>query len=126
MNRVAVAVAVLAAASAAWSLWRRPPRRLARTGLREAGIREPAIVQFTSRTCAPCRAAAPRLEAAAERAGVAFRQLDVGERPDLARRYGIRTVPTVALTGPGGRVVRVWTGLPDGRQLLEAANHASA
>ena len=121
MIRVVVAASVLAGAYGGWLLWRRPPRRLARADLGGVGIREPAIVQFTTASCGPCRAAAPHLQAAAGRAGVAYRQIDVGERPDVARRFGIRTVPTVAVTGRGGRVVRVWTGVPERAELVDAA-----
>lgn len=126
MIRVIVAASVLSGAYGAWLLWRRPPRRLTRADLGGVGIREPAIVQFTTASCAPCRAAAPHLESAAGRAGVAYRQIDVGERPDVASRFGIRTVPTVAVTGRGGRVVRVWTGVPDRAELLEAAGRTPA
>ena len=128
MIRLVVAASILLVAYGAWVLWRRPPRRLARADLGDVGIREPALVQFTTAWCAPCRAAAPHLEAAAARAGLAFRQIDVGERPDVARRFGIRTVPTVAITGRRGRVLRVWTGVPDPGELAEAAapGHAPA
>lgn len=121
MIRVALAASVVLGAYGAWLLWRRPPRRLARADLAGLGIREPAIVQFTTTSCAPCRAAAPHLEAAAGGAGVPYRQIDVGERPDVAGRFGIRTVPTVVLTGTGGRVVRVWVGVPDRAELVDAA-----
>jgi thiol-disulfide isomerase/thioredoxin len=122
MIRLVVAVSVLLAVYWAWLLWRRPPRRLARADLGGVGIPEPAIVQFTTASCGPCGAAAPYLEATAERTGVAFRQIDVGERPDVARRFGIRTVPTIALTGWGGRVLRVWTEVPDHGELTDAAD----
>lgn len=121
MIRLAVAALVLLGVYGAWLLWRRPPRRLARADLGRVGIREPAIVQFSTASCGPCRAAVPYLEAEAERTGVAFRQIDVGERPDVARRFGIRTVPTIALTGRGGRVLRVWTEVPDHGELTDAA-----
>lgn len=124
MIRLAVAASVLLGVYGAWLLWRRPPRRLARADLAGVGIREPAIVQFTTRACGPCKAAAPYLESAADRTGVAFRQIDVGERPDVARRFGIRTVPTIALTGRGGRVLRVWTGVPDHGELTDAAGRS--
>jgi thiol-disulfide isomerase/thioredoxin len=121
MSRVAVALAVLLAAYGAWVLWRRPPRRLAGADLGVVGIREPAIVQFTTRTCGPCRAAAPHLRDAAERVGMVYRQIDVADRPDVARRYGIRTVPTVVVTGRDGRVLRAWTVVPDHGELASAA-----
>jgi thioredoxin-like negative regulator of GroEL len=74
--------------------------------------------------CAPCRAAAPSLEAAATRQDVRYAQVDVGGRPDVARAYGIRTVPTIAVARRDGRVVGVWTGLPGGGAIEEAARRA--
>lgn len=109
--RLLVALAVFAVIVLAYLAWRRPPRRLGSSSLSSIGIREPSIVQFTTATCAPCKIAAPRLRASADRARIPYHQVDVGERPDVARAYGIRRVPTIAVTGPGGRVLGVWTGL---------------
>ena len=111
--RLLLALGVFAAVGLAFLVWRRPPRRLGASSLASIGIREPAIVQFTTATCAPCKAAAPKLRATAERAAIPYHQVDVGERPDVAHTFGIRRVPTIAVTGPGGRVVGVWTGLSE-------------
>ena len=124
MIRVAVAAGALLVVLGAWLLWRRPPRRLGRADLAGLGIRGPAVVQFTTRYCAPCKAAAPHLQTAADESRVPFRQVDVGEHPDLARVYGIRTVPTIAVTGPGGRVMGVWTALPGNGEIVEAVRRA--
>lgn len=83
------------------------------------------MVQFTSATCGPCKVAAPRLAEAADRAGVGFTQVDVGERPELARRYGIRTVPTIVVAARGGRVLSAWTALPENGALEEAVRRAA-
>jgi thiol-disulfide isomerase/thioredoxin len=83
------------------------------------------VVQFTSATCGPCKVAAPRLAEAANRAGLGFVQVDVGERPEVARRYGIRTLPTIVVADPGGKVVGTWTGLP-GDGVLEHAVRLAA
>ena len=111
--RLILALAVFAAVGLAVMAWRRPPRRLGSASLASLGIREPAIVQFTTATCAPCKVAAPQLRATAASASIPYHQVDVGERPEVARAFGIRRVPTIAVTGPGGRVVGVWTGLTD-------------
>ena len=113
IERLLLALAVFAVIGLGYLAWRRPPRRLGSASLASIGIREPAIVQFTTATCAPCKAAAPQLRATAERAGVPYHQVDVGERPDVARAFGIRRVPTIAVTGGGGRVLGVWTGLTE-------------
>ena len=108
----------------AYWAWRRPPRRLVRLDLRDVGLDGPAIVQFTSPTCAPCRKAAPVLAEAAERVGLRFAQIDVADRPDLAGRYGIRTVPTIVVASRGGTVVASWTSLPEPHALDDVARVA--
>jgi Domain of unknown function (DUF4395) len=65
------------------------------------GHRE-AYVEFTHPLCAECRAWETRLSG---RAGPLIK-LDVRERPDLARKYGIAIVPTVVAVGADGAVLR--------------------
>lgn len=108
-ERLLLAGALFALVTGSYLVWRRPPRRLGASSLASIGIRDPAVVQFTTATCGPCKVAAPHLQAAADRAAIPYHQVDVGERPDVARVYGIRRVPTIAVTGPGGRVLGVWT-----------------
>lgn len=126
LARAVVAVAVLALAFAGYRLWKRPPKRLSGLSLDELGIRGPAIVQFSARWCAPCRVAAPKLVEAARRAEVDYAEIDLEERPEVAARYGIRTVPTIAVTGRAGRVLRTWTKLPPETEIAEAARRAHA
>jgi Domain of unknown function (DUF4395) len=65
------------------------------------GARE-AYVEFTHPLCAECRAWEARL-ASGERPLV---KLDVRERPDLARKYGIAIVPTVFSVSADGTLLR--------------------
>jgi hypothetical protein len=123
-TRLLLAAAIFAIVALSVVAWRRPPRRLGTSSLASIGIRDPAVVQFTTATCAPCKVAAPHLRSAADRAAIPYHQIDVGERPDVARAYGIRRVPTIAVTGPGGKVLGVWTGLSD--DIAEAALSASS
>jgi thiol-disulfide isomerase/thioredoxin len=116
---------LVAALYVGWLLWRRPSARLHRLDLPALGVGGPAVVQFTSATCGPCKAAAPRLAEAANRGGVMFAQVDVGQRPDLARRYGIRTLPTIVVAGIGGEVVGAWTALPGHGTLEQAVRQAA-
>lgn len=67
-------------------------------GLDEGGT---TYVQFTHPLCAECRDWERRL---AERAEPLV-TLDVKERPELARKYGIAIVPTVVAVGPDGAVL---------------------
>ena len=122
--RILVALLVIGGLAFAVGMWRRPPRRLASATLASLGVREPAIVQFTSPTCGPCKAAAPTLRSAAEEASVAFLQVDVIERPDVARAFGVRRVPTIAVTGRTGEVLGVWS--EPATEIAEAAARARA
>ena len=56
------------------------------------------VVQFTHPLCSDCRALEKRLR----EAGRNVVTVDVSQRPDLARKYGVAVVPTaVAVTGSG-------------------------
>jgi thioredoxin-like negative regulator of GroEL len=123
--RLAIAGGVIGVLSAVYLVWKRPPGRLVSLELGELGVQGPAIVQFTTRYCAPCRAARPELEAAADRAAIRYTQIDVGERPDVARRYGIRTVPTIVVAARSGRVLGKWTALPGNGEIAAVATRAA-
>lgn len=125
VERLAILAASIAALYVVWRLWRLPSSRLRRLDLQTLGVGGPAVVQFTTATCGPCKAAAPRLAEAAERAGVGFVQIDVGERPEVARRYGIRMVPTIVVADAGGEVLGAWTELPSDGVLEGAARRAA-
>lgn len=60
-----------------------------------------AYVEFTHPLCAECR----EWEAALRRRATPLVTLDVRERPDLARKYGIAIVPTIVAVGPDGTVL---------------------
>lgn len=59
------------------------------------------LVEFTHPLCADCGEWEQRLAAGHD----PFVTLDVRERPDLARKYGIAVVPTVFAVGPDGAVL---------------------
>jgi Domain of unknown function (DUF4395) len=58
-----------------------------------------AYVEFTHPLCSECRDWERRL------AGAPLVTVDVRERPELARKYGIALVPTVVAVGPDGTVL---------------------
>ena len=72
---------------------------------------EPVVVDFWAEWCAPCKMIAPSLEEiATEMNGrVKVVKLDVDENPELAARYGVRSVPTLAMF-KGGEVADVKVG----------------
>jgi hypothetical protein len=61
-----------------------------------------AYVEFTHPLCADCREWEQRLAAEAE----PLLTLDVRERPELARKYGITVVPTVFRVSADGAVLQ--------------------
>jgi Domain of unknown function (DUF4395) len=61
----------------------------------------PAYVEFTHPLCSECREWEERLRAEPE----PLLKLDVSERPDLARKYGVAVVPTVLRVAPDGGVL---------------------
>lgn len=63
------------------------------------------LVQFSSAVCAPCRGTARVLgQLAAARDGLGHVEVDVAERPDLAREHGILQTPTTLVVDRDGRI----------------------
>ena len=61
----------------------------------------PAYVEFTHPLCSECREWEERLRSESD----PLLKLDVSERPDLARKYGVAVVPTVLRVAPDGAVL---------------------
>src|SRR5512138_2786220 len=77
----------------------------------------PVVVEFWATWCQPCKTLSPMLERLTEEAGGSFRlaRVDVDSNPNLALRYGVRSVPTVKAISQG-QVVGEFAGLqPEAR-----------
>lgn len=82
------------------------------------------LVDFFATWCGPCKMLAPVLEeVSADYPEVAFVKVDVDESEELARRYGIRVIPTLVLLR-NGEVLLTETGYKDAdalRALIDGA-----
>ena len=60
------------------------------------------LLDFWATWCGPCQMIAPVLEEiAAEREDITVAKIDVDQCPDLARKFGIASIPTVVVLKNG-------------------------
>jgi thioredoxin 1 len=66
---------------------------------------KPILVDFWAEWCGPCRSIAPILEDVATERQESLRvvKVNIDESPDLARQFGVRSIPTLMLF-QGGQV----------------------
>ena len=86
----------------------------------------PVLVDFYADWCGPCQAIAPALRQVADefRGRVDVRKVNIDQNPELARRYGIRGIPTLLLF-ERGEVTDSLVGLASRSALSDlAAAHA--
>ena len=120
-ERLLIASLLITAGFAAWRLFTRGQlARAAKLGAARDpllnGVPDgvPAIVYFTTPTCAPCRLQqTPALERLKGELGDAVHvvRIDATEQPDAASRWGVISVPTLFVLGRDGAARHVHNGV---------------
>lgn len=84
------------------------------------GSSQVVMVDFTATWCGPCKALAPIIDRLADdyRDKVKVGKLDIDASPNIARKYGIRSVPTV-MVFEGGQKKAMNAGLTNREKLIQ-------
>lgn len=69
---------------------------------------KPVIIDFNATWCMPCKKFAPSFEALAKKMGdkATFVSVDIDKWQDVAREYGIESIPTVVIVKANGETVK--------------------
>ena len=83
---------------------------------------KPVLVYFTTPTCAPCKTVQrPAIDKIAKLLGEKLQvvEIDATERPDLAKTWGVMSVPTTFLLDSRGEARYVNNGVARAEKLME-------
>ncbi len=70
---------------------------------------EPVLVDFWAEWCVPCHMVSPVVEEIGQEKGESLRvaKLNIDENPEVTRRYGVMSIPTLMLFKDGQEKARV-------------------
>lgn len=125
LERFLLAVAISGLAVAAYLLLnrftlQRASSKVSRFPSYQSGL--PAIVYFTTPTCAPCKTVQrPTIERMKTSHGKWFQviEVDASQQPEIAQEWGVLTVPTTFVIDASGQPRYVNQGIVTAKKLIQ-------
>ena len=125
LTRAGLALLIILAGTSFYLLYQRWTQVRTLGLLSELGPLRPdatTLVYFTTPTCIPCKTIQrPAIQKASQLLGEALQvlEIDASERPEMASRWGVLSVPTTFVIDPGGEVRHVNHGVTRAEKLME-------
>lgn len=122
LERLLVVVAVALVVGAIWASvqgYKALVRRRLTSQAAASATGRPQLLFFATEHCAKCPQQKAAIQRLATRHGeqLSILSIDAQSRPDLARQYGVLTVPSTIVIGPEGAVRAINYGLTSAEQL---------